>query len=64
MTTTTETQLSGVSVPSRRWRYGRVLIAFVVGFLLVAVAAGGSILAYEQNYTGKVAAGVSIIRNR
>ena len=60
MTTTTETQLSGVSVPSRRWRYGRVLIAFVVGFLLVAVAAGGSILAYEQNYTGKVAAGVSI----
>jgi len=60
MTTTSETQLSSVSVASRRWRFGRVLIAFVIGFLLVAVAAGGSIFAYEQNYAGKVAAGVSI----
>src|SRR6476660_5698291 len=60
MTTTTETQLTGATVDTRRWRFSRVLIAFIVGALLVAVATVGTILAYEQNYAGKVAAGVSI----
>jgi vancomycin resistance protein YoaR len=63
MTTTTETQITGATVDAdegRRWRLSRVLVAFVIGVLLVVVAAVGTILAYEQNYTGKVAAGVSI----
>ncbi len=60
MTTTTETQLIETAVEPRRWRFSRVLVAFVVGFLLVAVATVGTIVAYESNYAGKVAAGVSI----
>ncbi len=60
MTTTTETQLIETAIEPRRWRFSRVLVAFVVGFLLVAVATVGTIVAYESNYAGKVAAGVSI----
>jgi vancomycin resistance protein YoaR len=63
MTTTTETQLAGATVDAgegRRWRARRVLLAFVIGVLLVVLATVGTILAYEQNYAGKVAAGVSI----
>ena len=37
-----------------------MLVAFIVGVLLVAIIAVGTILAYEQSYAGKVAAGVSI----
>ena len=60
MTTTTESQLPAATVATRRWRVSRVLVAFVIGALLVTLAAVGTVLAYEQNYTGKVAAGVSI----
>jgi hypothetical protein len=60
MTTTTETQVSSPTLETSRWRLSRVLVAFIVGVLLVAIAAVGTILAYEQSYTGKVAAGVSI----
>jgi vancomycin resistance protein YoaR len=60
MTTTTETQVSSPTLETSRWRLSRVLVAFIVGVLLVAIAAVGTILAYEQAYTGKVAAGVSI----
>ena len=60
MTTTTETQLTGTALETRRWRLSRVLVAFVVGFLLVAVAAIGTVLAYEQSYAGKIAMGVSV----
>jgi vancomycin resistance protein YoaR len=60
MTTTTETQLAAPAIEARRWRPGRILLAFVVGILLVAVVAVGSVLAYEQSYTGKVAAGVTV----
>jgi vancomycin resistance protein YoaR len=59
-TTTTETQITGATLDTRRWRFSRVLIAFVIGFMLVAVATVGTILAYEQSYAGKVAGGVSI----
>jgi vancomycin resistance protein YoaR len=60
MTTTTETQVTGATLETRRWRLSRVLVAFVVGFLLVAVAAVGTVLAYEQSYAGKIAMGVSV----
>ncbi len=63
MTTTTETQLTGATVDAsegRRWRSSRVLLAFFIGVLLVVLATVGTILAYEQNYAGRVAAGVSI----
>jgi vancomycin resistance protein YoaR len=63
MTTTTETELSGVAtdpIEGRRWRLSRVLVAFVVGVLLVALVAVGTVLAYEQNYAGRIAAGVSV----
>jgi vancomycin resistance protein YoaR len=63
MTTTTDTQLAGAAVETaqrRRWRLSRVLVAFVVGVLLVVLATVGTILAYERNYAGKIAAGVSI----
>ena len=60
MTTTTETQVTGTALETRRWRLSRVLVAFVVGFLLVAVAAIGTVLAYEQSYAGKIAMGVSV----
>jgi vancomycin resistance protein YoaR len=60
MTTTTETQVTSPTLEARRWRVSRVLVAFIVGILLVAIAAVGTILAYEQRYAGKVAAGVSI----
>lgn len=60
MTTTTETQVSNPAIETSRWRLSRVLVAFIVGVLLVAIAAVGTILAYEQSYAGKVAAGVSI----
>ena len=59
MTTTTETEFSAPAVTARRWRPGRILLAFVIGILLVVMATAGSVLAYEQNYKGKVAAGVS-----
>ncbi len=59
MTTTTETQLSAPAIDARRWHLGRILLAFLIGVLLVAVVTAGSVLAYEQNYAGKVAAGVS-----
>ncbi len=60
MTTTTETQVASPTIEASRWRVSRVLVAFIVGVLLVAIAAVGAILAYEQAYAGKVAAGVSI----
>jgi vancomycin resistance protein YoaR len=60
MTTTTETQITSPTIEAKRWRVSRVLVAFIVGIVLVAIAAVGTILAYEQNYAGKVAAGVSI----
>lgn len=60
MTTTTETQVSNPTLEARRWRVSRVLVAFIVGILLVAIVAVGTILAYEQSFAGKVAAGVSI----
>ncbi len=60
MTTTTETEFSAPAVEARRWRPGRILLAFVVGVLLVVIATAGSVLAYEQTYKGKVAAGVSV----
>jgi vancomycin resistance protein YoaR len=60
MTTTTETQVNSPALEARRWRVSRVLVAFIVGILLVAIATVGTILAYEQSYAGKVAAGVSI----
>ncbi len=60
MTTTTDTQLSARAIEARRWRPGRVLLAFFIGVLLVAVVAVGSVLAYEQSYAGKIAAGVSV----
>ena len=60
MTTTTETQVTGAALETRRWRLSRLLVAFVVGFLLVAVAAIGTVLAYEQSYAGKIAMGVSV----
>jgi vancomycin resistance protein YoaR len=60
MTTTTETQLAGATLDTRRWRFSRVLIAFLIGVVLVAVATVGTVLAYEQAYAGKVAGGVSI----
>jgi vancomycin resistance protein YoaR len=60
MTTTTETQVSNPAIETSRWRLSRVLVAFILGVLLVAIAAVGTILAYEQSYSGKVAAGVSI----
>ena len=59
MTTTTETEFSAPAVEARRWRPGRILLAFIVGVLLVVMATAGSVLAYEQTYKGKVAAGVS-----
>ncbi|MEA2537304.1 MAG: hypothetical protein QOF11_1538 [Chloroflexota bacterium] len=60
MTTTTETQVTSPALEARRWRLSRVLVAFVVGILLVAIVAAGTILAYEQTFAGKIAAGVSI----
>ncbi len=58
--TTTETQLTTTALETRRWRPSRVIVAFVVGVLLVALVAVGSVVAYEQNYAGKVAAGVTV----
>jgi vancomycin resistance protein YoaR len=60
MTTTTETQVNSPVIETNRWRPNRVLVAFIVGVLLVAIIAVGTILAYEQSHAGKVAAGVSI----
>jgi vancomycin resistance protein YoaR len=60
MTTTTETQLAAPAIEARRWHPGRILLAFFVGLVLVAVVAVGSVLAYEQSYTGKVASGVTV----
>ena len=61
MTTTTETQVATAHRrrPAVR-RSGRVLLAFLAGILLVAALAVGGVLAYEQAYAGKVAAGVSV----
>jgi len=60
MTTTTETQLAAPAIEARRWHPGRILLAFVVGLLLVALVSVGSVLAYEQSYSGKIAAGVTV----
>ncbi len=60
MTTTTEMPLPTTTVDARRWHFRRALVAFLFGAVLVTVAAVGTVLAYEQNYVGKVAAGVSI----
>jgi vancomycin resistance protein YoaR len=60
MTTTTETQVGGPTIEAKRWRVSRVLVAFIVGVLLVSIIAVGTILAYEQSYAGRIAAGVSI----
>ncbi len=60
MTTTTETQVVAAAVEGRRFPFGRVLLAFLFGVLLVAALAVGGVLAYESAYTGKVAAGVSV----
>ena len=60
MTTTTETQVGTAAVEGRRFPFGRVLLAFLFGVLLVAALAIGGVLAYESAYTGKVAAGVSV----
>ena len=58
--TTTESQLTGTSLETSRWPISRVLVGFIVGVLLVAIVAVGSVLAYEQNYAGKIASGVSV----
>jgi vancomycin resistance protein YoaR len=60
MTTTTETQVGAAAVEGGRFRFGRVFIAFLLGVLLVAALAVAGVLAYEQAYAGKVAAGVSV----
>lgn len=60
MTTTTETQVATTAVEGRRFGFGRVLLAFLAGVLLVVALAVAGILAYEQAYAGKVAAGVSV----
>ena len=53
--TTTESQLTGTSLETSRWPISRVLVGFIVGVLLVAIVAVGSVLAYEQTYAGKIA---------
>ena len=58
--TTTESQLTGTSLETSRWPISRVLVGFIVGVLLVAIVAVGSVLAYEQTYAGKIASGVSV----
>jgi hypothetical protein len=58
--TTTESQLTGTSLETSRWPISRVLVGFIVGVLLVAIVAVGSVLAYEQNYAGKIASGVPV----
>lgn len=62
MTTTTDTQAAAppAVLETRRLPRVGVIAAFLVGVLLVAVVAVGSVLAYEQAYAGKVAAGVSV----
>ena len=61
MTTTTDTQVAAPSLEDvGRLSLQRVLAAFVGGVLLVALLAGGAVLAYEQAYAGKIVAGVSI----
>ncbi len=60
MTTTTENPVAAAAIEARRFPRARVLVAFLVGMLVVALAAVGSVLAYEQAYAGKVAAGVSV----
>ena len=65
MTTSTETQLVAPSLDAAadaaaRLSFGRLLAVFAVGVLLVALMAGGGIVAYEQAYAGKVVAGVSV----
>ena len=60
MTTTTETQSTVAVLETRRLPRTRIVVAFLIGVLLVAVVSVGSILAFEQAYAGKVAAGVSV----
>jgi vancomycin resistance protein YoaR len=60
MTTATDTTIPATTAEPTRWHVRRILLAFAVGVLLVSVATVGTVLAYEQNYADKVAAGVSI----
>ena len=61
MTTSTETQLVAPSLEDAdRLSFGRLLAVFAVGVLLVALLAGGAIVAYGQAYAGKIVAGVSV----
>ncbi len=53
MTTTTETQVGTAAVESRRFPFGRVLLAFLIGVLLVAALAIAGVLAYEGAYNGQ-----------
>lgn len=59
-TTTPDTQITGRPIAVRTFPRARLLIAFTIGLVLVAVVAAGTVLAYEQAYAGKVGAGVSV----
>ena len=60
MTTSPDTQITGTPIGVRSFPRIRLLVAFTMGLVLVAVVAAGTLLAYEQAYAGKVGAGISV----
>src|SRR6266508_1707325 len=59
-TTSPDTQITGTPIGVRSFPRIRLLVAFTMGLVLVAVVAAGTLLAYEQAYAGKVGAGISV----